>query len=186
MPSVVDVVNMALDKVGHGAITSLGDGTKAANLAARMWLIVRDKVLREHPWNFAISRDVLAPLAGSPSWGFAYQHELPSDLLRLIEVRDLSTDEYQIEGSTILADDDALYIRYLKQVTDPNEYDSLFVDAVSARLAYEMCETLTQSNTKKRAAWDEYVEAMTRARSVDAQENPPSVFEEDRWLEARY
>lgn len=186
MPSVVDVVNRALDKVGYGAITSLSDGTKAANVADRTWPIVRDQVLRDHPWNFAIARTTLAPLTEAPDWGFAYQHETPSDMLRLIEILDLSTNDYQVEGNRILADDSVLYIRYLKQVTDPNEYDSLFIEAVASKLAVEMCEPLTQSNSKKNILLQEYDAAITRARQVDAVENPPAQFEEDNWIEVRY
>lgn len=186
MPSVVDVVNRALDKLGYGAITSLSDGTKAANLADRTWPIVRDQMLRDNPWNFAVKRTTTAPLSEAPSWGFSYQHELPSDLLRLLEVRDLSSGEYQVEGSTVLTDESVLYIRYIAQITDPNAYDSLFIEALSAKLALEMCEELTQSNTKKRVLAEEYREALVRARGVDAVENPPTVFEEDLWVEVRY
>jgi len=186
MPSVVDVVNRALDKLGHGAITSLGDGTKAANLADRTWPIVRDQMLRDHPWNFAVKRATTAPLATAPAWGFTYQHELPSDLLRVIEFRDLHQGDYQVEGNKVLTDENVLYIRYVAKVTDPNEFDTLFVDAAAARLAYEMCESLTQSNQKKQIMWEEYTESVRKARMVDAMVNPPSVFEEDSWLEVRY
>ena len=186
MPSVVDVANKALDKLGHGAITSLGDGTKAANLADRTWPMVRDTVLRDHPWNFAMTRTSTAPLSEAPSWGFLYQHEMPNDLIRLIEVLDLRADEYQIEGNKILTDESVLYLRYIAQKTDPNDYDSLFIDAVSTRLAYEMCESLTQSNTKRELLWQDYEMSMQRAKSVDAQENPPTVFAQDDWINARY
>lgn len=186
MPSVVDICNRALDKLGHGAITSLTDGTKAANLADRTWPIVRDQTLRDHPWNFAVARTVLAPDSTTPSWGFTYRHPLPSDFLRLLEVRDLSSNEYQVEGRNILADDDALYIRYIKQVTDPNQYDSLFIDVAAARMAYELAESLTQSNTKRELAWNDYLDSLDRAKRVDGQENPPTVFEEDSWINVRY
>ena len=53
MPSVIDLCNSALDKVGQGAITSLSDGTKSAKLCNRNWPLVRDRVLRSHPWNFS-------------------------------------------------------------------------------------------------------------------------------------
>lgn len=186
MASVVDIANRALDKLGHGTITSLADNNTTASLCNRTWEFVRDQVLREHPWNFAVKRVTLAPLSAAPDWGFTYQHQLPSDLLRILEVRDLSTDEYQIEDNKIMADEDTLYVRYIKQVTDPNEYDALFIDAVASRMAYEMCESLTQSNSKRQLAWEEYMEAMVSARRVDAQENPAGVFEEDSWIEARY
>lgn len=186
MPSVIQVCNRALDKLGHGPIVSLGDGDKAANLCDRNWPLVRDEVLRDHPWNFAVKRAALAADTSTPVWGFSNRFPFPSDFLRLLEVRDLSTGEYQVEGRAILADADVLYIRYIYLVTDPNQYDALFADVAASRLAYELCEALTQSNTKKQSLWEEYEAALTRAKRVDGQENPPQVYEEDDWISVRY
>jgi hypothetical protein len=186
MASVVDICNRALDKLGQGSIVSLEDGTKAANLCNRNWPLVRDQVLRDHPWNFAVRRIILAPSESPPSWGFQYRSPIPADCLRLLEVRDLSTNEYQIESGHILSNESALYIRYIRRVTDPNNYDSLFSDAVATRLAFELCESMTQSNAKKEMLMNEYEMSIVAAKRVDGQENPPSMFEEDDWLLVRY
>lgn len=186
MPSVVDICNKGLDKVGHGPITSLDDGTKAANLCKRNWSTIRDQVLRDHPWNFAVKRAILAPSVTAPAWGFTASFPLPATCLRLLEVRDMSTGEYEVEGKAILSNETALYIRYIDQITDPNTFDALFIDAAACRLAFELCESLTQSNTKKNALWEEYQDSLTRAMRVDGQENPPAPFEEDEWIAVRY
>lgn len=186
MASVIDVCNKALDKLGHGPITSLEDGTKAANLCARNWPLIRNQVLREHPWNFAVKRAVLAPSSTAPVWGFGRRFPFPGDFIRLLEVRDLSTDEYQVEGKSILANGDALYIRYIFEAADPNLYDATFIDSAATRLAWELCEALTQSNQKKDALAQEYEDSLTRAKRVDGQENPPTVYEEDDWIKVRY
>lgn len=186
MTSVVDVCNKALDKLGQSPITSLNDGTKAANLCNRGWELVRDEVLRDHPWNFAVKRKILSPSTEAPAWGFTYQSPIPNDCLRLIEIRDLSTGEYQIEDNQILSNEAALYIRYISRITDPVRYDALFIDAVATRMALELCEAFTQSNAKKNIFFSEYQESLNRARRVDGQENPPAVFETDEWLEVRY
>lgn len=186
MTSVVDVCNKALDKVGHNAITSLEDGTKAAALCTRAWPLIRDEVLRNHPWNFAITRSTLAADATAPVWGFTAKFPLPSDSLRLLEVRDLSTADYQVEAGHIHANATVLYVRYIARVTDPNSYDTVFTNAVSTRLAAELCEPLTQSTSKKKALLDEYVESLLEAKRIDGQENPPAQYEEDDWITARY
>ena len=110
MPSVVDLCNSALDKAGHGAITSLEDNTKAARLCSRNWPLVRDRVLRVHPWNFAVKRTNLAAHETAPDWGFTAKFPLPSDFLRLLEVRDLSTGEFQLENGFIHANATVLYM----------------------------------------------------------------------------
>jgi len=186
MTSVVEVCNRALDKLGQGSITSLDDGTTAANLCTRNYAQTRDQLLRDHPWNFAVRRAILAPSTDTPSWGFSNRFPFPVDCLRLLEVDRLSTAEYQVEGRNILANGSTLKIRYIRRVEDPNSFDSAFVDVLATRLAFQMCEAITQSNQKKQALWEEFEDVLTRAKRVDGQENPPTVFEEDDWIAVRY
>ena len=186
MASVVDICNKALDKLGHKPIMSLDDGTKGASLCKRNWSFIRDEVLRDGAWNFATVRKTTAPDTETPSWGFSYQHSLPTNCLKLIQVLDLSVNEFRVEGRKILANDDVLYIRYIKSETDPNQYDSMFINAVSTRLAIELCESLTQSTTKRQELSADYDRFITSTRLQDALENPPDDFEDDTWLASRY
>lgn len=186
MPSVIDLCNSALDKVGQGAITSLGDNTKSSKMCSRNWPLVRDRVLRAHPWNFAVVRTNLAPHEAAPSWGFTAKFPLPPDFLRLLEVRDLSTGEFQLEKGFIHANATVLYIRYISRIEDPNAYDALFVNSAATLLAVEMCEAFDQSASKKRGLLDEYDAFLDEAKRADAQENPPAPYEEDDWISVRY
>lgn len=186
MPSIIDYCNNAMDKLGQRPIMSLDDGNTNANLCKRNWPLVRDRVLRDFPWNFAIKRAQLAPALPAPLFGFSSRFQLPSDLLRVVEVVDMSTGDYQIEDGAILADALLLRVRYVYRVEDPNRYDSLFGDVVSIRLAYELCEKVTQSRGKKEDLWREYEDTLRRAKNTDAMENPPIQFEEDPWVVVRY
>ena len=91
-----------------------------------------------------------------PDWGSRRSSHSPSDFLRLLEVRDLSTGEFQLENGFIHANATVLYIRYIASITDPNVHDALFFDTVATRLAAELAEPLTQSTTKKKALMEEY------------------------------
>jgi hypothetical protein len=186
MPSVVDIANKALDKLGASKIINIDDGTKNADLCKRAWPLIRDELLRRHPWNFATVRTSLAPSASPPDWGFSRSFDFPTDLLRLIEIRDADAIDYQVEGRAILTNESVLYIRYIARVDDPNQYDTAFIELAAARLAYELCEALTQSNTKKKSLEGDMVAAMTEATLADGMENPPAEYAEDDWLKARY
>lgn len=186
MASVIEICNRALDKLGQGSITSLGDGTTAANLCNRNYAQTRDQMLRDHPWNFAVRRAQLAPSSSPPSWGFSNRFPLPNDCLRLLEVDGLSTAEYQVEGKSILSNGSVLRIRYIRRVDDPNDFDAAFIDALATGLAHQMCEAITQSNQKKQILAQDFEDAMTRAKRADGQENPPTMFEEDDWIKVRY
>jgi len=186
MPSSVDICNRALSRVGEARITSLTDDTKQARACNGAYTHVRDEVLRAHPWNAAIARASLAKLATSPAFGYDDEYQLPADCLRVVEVYD-TTLPWVVEGKKLLSDEGSpLSIRYVRREEDPNQWDSLLVSAVAARLAMELCEELTQSNTKREIATREYEDLLSRARMADGQEQSPMPFEEDSWINARY
>ena len=184
MVSTVDICNRALQKLGERKITSLDDDVKTARECKRAFELVRDAVFRDHPWNSLLARASLAALSEAPAWGFATQFQLPVDCLRVLEA-DTSHD-WQVEGRKILSDAGApLNILYVRQETDPTQYDLLLVEALAARLAAELAEALTQSNTKKEAAERQYLDVLSRARRADAQEGTARQLTRSTWLEAR-
>ena len=48
-----EIVNLALVRLGATRITALNDGTKNANEANAIYSLIRDEILRDHPWSFA-------------------------------------------------------------------------------------------------------------------------------------
>lgn len=198
MASQVEITNRALTKIGEARILSLTDDVEAARVVSSLWDIVRDAELRARNWNFSIVRTSLPALVAAPAWGFGYQFQLPSDCLRVIQVdeffpgpsmsdyRNRSEAPYQIEGGKILTDLTApLKVRYVSRIEDTGSWDSAFIEVFACRLAVEICERLTQSNTKRDLAWNEYGEAIKSAVRADAVENPPEPLPDDSWMLAR-
>ncbi len=191
MTSKVEIINKALQKIGEQFITSILDDSEQARAANRIYDTVLREVLRVHPWNFAITRAALAADVETPIWEFENQFTFPADLVRLLGIENLThttrESSYKVEGRRIVSNFDApLNIKYIKLEEDPNQYDSLFVDAFATKLAIEMVETLTQSNTKKSALLAEFSEIFVRAKRVDGQEDPFIRFEEDDWILTRF
>ena len=185
MPSVTDICNLALGRVGESRIASLADDTKQARACNASYEHVRDEVLRSHPWNSVIARASLAKLATSPPFGYDDEYQLPADCLRVVEVYDTRLP-WVVEGRKLLSDEGSpLSVRYVRRETDPNQYDPMLVSAIAARLAIELCEELTQSNTKRERSLVEYERILSRARSADGQEQSPMPLEEDDWVLAR-
>ena len=184
MSSIVDICNRALDKLGEAPITSLADDTKPARACNRAFEPLRDAVLRDHPWNFAMARAALAASTTAPAWGYAAQYTLPVDCLRVVTVD--TTWPWTVEGGAILTDAGApLYIRYVRRQTDASQFDPLFAEALAARLAVELCEGLTQSNTKREAATRSHREIMARARAIDGREASAETIADTAWFDAR-
>lgn len=199
MPSsTIDIANRALTKLGSARILSLTDDTKAGRVMNSMFAQVRDAELRRNYWNFALKRASLVALSDAPEWGYAYQYPLPTDFLTLVQVgetyiRPNTKDKgnWHIEstdtGGRVIVTDLAapLRIRYVKRVENSGFFDPLFVEVLAARLAFEACETLTQSGPKKQMASEEYKGALSEAARCNAIENPPDEFPRGSWLDSR-
>jgi hypothetical protein len=185
MASVVGICNRALQKLGAARITSLTEDSRNARSCNNAYEAVRDAELRAHTWTFAIKRAQLAADSDAPLFDFDNQYSFPSDCLRILPPNDTFLD-WQMEGRKILTDDAApLEVRYVARITDPNLFDAEFVEAVAAKLAEEICEEITQSNTKKEVAKRDYKDAISRARKTNAFESLSAEPPEDSWIAAR-
>lgn len=187
----IDIANRALQKLGVARITSAelsGEDTEAARTINEMRLMVRDAVLRAHPWNFAIRRIGLAALSEAPLWGFLYQYELPVDYLRMLEVRYCTNGvEYRIENGKVLTDlAPPIYIRYVSRADDPATWDPLFQEALACRLAWESAPRLNPDTGLRQKIWLEYQEALDTAKEVDGKDEGPEDLPEDDWILVRY
>lgn len=187
MASIVEICNRALQKLGAERITSLTQDSENARAINVCFEAVRDAELRSHPWNFAIKRAQLAADSTNPAFGFDHQFTLPADCLRLLPPDQYTNyDTWQIEGRKILANEDGpLEIRYIYRVTDPQQYDALFVEVLANRLAIELCEQLTQSNSKAQIVRDDYVRAVREAKRLNAFENRSAMPMTDTWITGR-
>lgn len=198
MASVIQVANRALTKLGALRITSLTDDNKAARAISSCFEDLRDDELRAHRWQFSMKRTSLAALSTTPEFGYNLQYALPPDFLRLDMINDeypsvvldnyigAETQDYMIEGNLILTDIDApLKLRYIARIEDPTNWDVNFREAMASRIAMEICEDLTQSDTKKQSAANDYKRAITQAIRTNSIEKPPSTPPDNTWIISR-
>lgn len=170
MASQVEIANLALNVIGEPPITSLTDEGKPARVMNLLFVPSRDAVLRLHPWNFAVRREVLAASATAPAFGFTKAFILPSDYLRLLRLND-GRDEFQIEADGLLASVSTANLRYVARITDTAKFDPLFVTVLAAYLAAEAAMPITNSSAIEDRAKAAFREKLQEARSVDAMEN---------------
>lgn len=146
---------------------------------------LRDDLLFAHPWNFATKRETLAASVTPPLYDFGYQFPLPADCLRVVDT-DLPKDvAWKVEGRNILANSDAITIKYITQITDVTLYPPSFVEVLSCKLAAEVAYSLTQNASLKNALYNEYMLKLKEARSFDAQEANGDKYTASSWLNAR-
>lgn len=193
MASIVDICNGALNQLGASTILSLTEDSKNARLCNARYTQVRDSVFRSHPWNCLQKRVQLAADTETPAWGFTKQYTLPADCLRVLTILDQDSD-YKIEGRKILTDNSTIKILYVARIEDPNEYDELLRETLSAALAADIAYGVTSSNPLTQNMYNLFQDKLKEARFVDATEgqntNPEKgladVVDTSTWLNSRF
>ena len=143
-----EIANIALAKFREGRITDIESTTDSVAV------VMNDQydhalalVLEEHRWNFAGKRVTLTKLSEDPPFGWSYQYQLPSDIIRLKDVNgedvEASSKLFAIEGTALLTNDDEVTITYVAKVTDTNLFSPSFTEALTFKLASITCGRLT-------------------------------------------
>ena len=169
MASVVDICNGSLNQLGASTILTLTEDSKNARLCNSRYTQVRDSVFRSHPWNCLQKRVEIAVDTTAPAWGFSFAYTLPADCLRLLRILDYDSN-YKVEGRKILSNTSSMKILYIGRVTDPNEYDELLRETLSAALAADIAYGITSSNPVSEKMNTLFQDKLRDARFVDATE----------------
>ncbi|ANS03921.1 putative tail tubular protein [uncultured Mediterranean phage uvDeep-CGR2-AD3-C191] len=170
--SEVAICSNALRLLGDEPITSLTDNSDRARLCNSLYEPTRDSVLRNHPWNFALTRTTLEAVdSTSPAWGYSNQFTLPTDpyCLRVWEL-DKSDIDFKIEGRKLLTDEANVNFLYIAVVTDPNTFDALFYEALIFRMASNLAYPITGSRESGETYFTLFQERLKEARLIDSQE----------------
>lgn len=205
--SQIAIINLALTKIGEERITTLADANKTTRVVNAVFDILRDAELRARLWSFTIKRAQLAANTTVPLFGYGRAYDLPTDCLRLLSINNwnLGPDQsdyrsgmdrgpFTIEGRQIITDAETdtttgtpiqMNIVYVQQITDTSLWDAMFTHYFAARLAVELAEPLTQSQSKKESASQWARELLGEATRANAIELPADYPEDDTWVLAR-
>jgi len=169
MASIVGICNGALNQLGATTILSLSEDSKNARLCNSRYTQVRDALFRSHPWNCLQKRVQIAADATAPAWGFKNAYTLPADCLRLLKILDYDSN-YKVEGRKILSNTSSMKILYVARVIDPNEYDELLRETLSASLGADIAFGVTSNNQTASNMYNLFREKLRDARFVDSTE----------------
>ena len=198
--SSTDIANLALDLISSGTVQDIENPSNATEEILNRWYDqCRRKLLREHPWNFATKRIVLAADVNSPPFGYAAQFSVPSDFIRILSLGTsltidretlLPTDGYQFEGNKIMLNgyyEDASAVRliYICDFKTVSQMDPMFIDLLAYDLALAIAYKITETNTNIERLNGIKERRAAMAKSIDGQERPPVRMERSRALIAR-
>ncbi len=197
MTSQVQICNLALGKLAQDiTITSLTERSKEARVFSRLWDPMRDLVLADRLWPWAMRAQRLAVDAEAPMPGWEIRYARPSDCITAVAVtgeqgmrmgRRLSSwcddrfvRNYGIQfeqamgeqGTTLLCDQAEAWLVYVARVEDPERFPAHFVDALACKLAEEAAPTIIGGNgfSNKSGLKQLYQVALSQAAAHDFNE----------------
>ena len=187
MTDQVSIVNQALGLLSGNRITSFGDNSKEAQLATDSYDDLRDAVLEEADWSFAldflnIAADPVAP--NNKYWSAKYQ--IPSDALRVVSVNGNDVSKpWKREGEFILTNYGICEAQVVTQITNPNSFSKMFVQGLVYRLAWAWAIPVTKSSKIRDQYKQDYKDLIIEATTVDGMQGTPESTGQGRLVETR-
>lgn len=197
----VHICNLALDELKQSPINSIDTPvTQTEIICARWYDMTRQETLRSHPFKFATKRRILTPNSSTtPSFGYTYAFDLPTDYIRLVMLGDdyveTISDSFEIENGQILTPSGSitsgnpaavsLYTRYVWDITDVTRFDPLFIKVLVLQLASNMANKFAISSALKKSISEDLLEAEVRARAVNGQDRRPKRIQRSKILSKR-
>ena len=182
MPTTsTQICNLALARIGARRILAIDNSSVESRACLLNYETTRDEVLRAHRWNFAIKRAELSALVDDPSFGWAKQFQLPADCLRVLQLNGWEANQdpkrWEIEGRLLLCDlSESVQIKYIYRNENAHEYDPIFVQALSCKLAHAIAKEISGSSGLATEQLQEYERVIAPlARRVDSHEHRPKV-----------
>ena len=79
-------------------------------------------------------------------------------------------EHYSTQGRVLLTNESTAKILYVARITDTTQFDALFVDVLTAKLAVDLVYPITNSANLQTQMQKLYQLKLSEARSIDGQE----------------
>lgn len=116
-------------------------------------------------------------------------YPLPTGALRVLPPdpnQNFNDRDWVVEGQSLLTTFQApVDLRCVMDIEDTSKMHIMFIEALASRMAWELCEQLTQSNTKKADCRTDYKTAINEAKKQNAIQKVSQVPVEDTWITSR-
>lgn len=174
MPSTVSLMNRALRLIGGQAIAAGDEEGLEAHIASAAFDDIRDTVLADFAWGFATRWASLALLDVQPAFGARYAYRLPTDALRVVDVRNSSDmaqapAHFWLAGRDVYTDASPCLMRYVARIEQSADWPPHFCEAFVIRLAAELAPvTGPDSSSTPLKLRQLYLQALDTARLTDS------------------
>ena len=186
MAGQIEIINIALARLGESPIQDINEGSAPANAAKLIYDAERQATLRSYPWNFALKQKTLARL-DQEDVDFENVFALPVDCLRVVRLMDAGSKaeaQYVTRGGCVCTDSDRVILEYVADMKDATFYDSKFVEALTYRLASALAMPVKGSPELMGNYMNLFRDLVTEAAARSAGEER-NVLSDNPYLEAR-
>lgn len=174
----LEIINLALIRIGESPVTSLDEGSTAARTADLLYDESRRAMLRDSDWNFAVKDVLLTPVDTDEAPAvFA----VPADCLRVMRVYDKSkavgsrgvgTKEwFKVQGNKIYTYARTPLCVYVRDEEDAGLFDAKFAEALSYKLAGELAMPVRQSESLMASMLNAYQSVVATAATESGNEH---------------
>jgi len=193
----IDAANGALALIGEPALIALDDDRHAARVISQNFGHVRDALLVEHTWNFALN-DFLPASDGPADELGRYWFVLHPDCLQVISVDGLTNNDWVIRAvrdpsSTTPVNAKMLVckvvapeVRAIWRVGNPALWSPLFIDVFQHLLAAKIAALIPRATDRADEMEEKAARKLFKAQRRDAQEGVSQKYsQESPWVNAR-
>jgi len=195
----LDIINLALMRIGESPIQSLEEGSTPANSAKALYDMSRRAVLRDFDWSFAMKTSSLPLLADEGEEAGVYVCSVPADCLRVVQVLRryeaniargtagfyTSNEWFRVQGNKLYVRTPVPYVRYVRDEENTNLFDAKFIEALSYKLAGELAMPVRQSESLMASMLNAYQGLVGTAAEESQNEHEPALSQ-NPYVEVRY
>lgn len=196
MPSKLSIYNGALNVIGERQLTSLTEDREARHKLDDVWdNDFVNRVLEMGQWNFAARTvELEASPSVTPSFGYQYGFDKPSDFIRTMKVANdeyfvVPLTQYSDEAKWWFADIETLYVQYVSNDSqyggDLSLWPFNFTEMAEHYMAYKVAPRLIGLDLDSDTLLAKWKMMLREAKAVDAMEAPADFAPTGAWANAR-
>lgn len=191
----IKIANRVLIKLGEEPIGSLKE-TPFGPTMEYVYDDLRKSLLSMYPWRFAVTTRDLAPVEETEGYT-PNKFVLPSDCLLFLgvgemykpdDLRDIkmtSGEQYEIRGRDIYSLYNPLRVRYIRDVKEENDFNSLFREALICKIASELT-TKIHLNPQMRTMFEqEFAQRISEAMQHNEIIQDTQQLRDNSWVSIR-
>lgn len=182
------IINLGLGKITASRVSSLAPPKTPIEVkCAEGYDHWRDDELAKRDWRFALVEGHAPTLVTTlTDVSLPYKYALPNNYLRALPG---TRTRWSIRGTFLYSDSNVELFDYIKRTTEA-DFSPAFAELLACRVAMEMAEHVTQSNSKGETADRKYERALAEAARQNAFITGPqevlTADENDEWLTSRW